>query len=378
MLQRCVSVALSLTRLLLGMQSDCFAHFSSPAFDIALLAMSTDRASPFVPDRSCPASSTSLSSFPRSPPSKSLHPALSVRIPNTLVAAAATPASHLSLPSLPLRLTEPAQLRLFWPHHWFGHDVDAAAAPVFNEWRQRRFFLAATRAAARRQRRCLHCNWDPATFPLAASPSTPPLRSRGGPEGGEEELRVSTPPVDGSPAVGFVECPHAPRKPRYSLHFLLQLDREEQAARQRETERRSGSRQGKRQRNCSDDERLAVDSDQAGETDRRKRRPAASSWQAEDVASSWAALPPPAPTLTLPSRRASFSSSAASVTAAARTPPLSPVSCLSRSLSERLRVGRRRDDDRAPAAFMRLTDSPFFRPRRRLLPPVPVLTAEQR
>lgn len=424
------------------MGCDSFAVFSCPSFDISLhrINRSVAAMAPTTTVADCPAnkavrlslscsvtdtrqslacptspsccSSASVSSSPLSPTSPPLSPrsqfaALTVRIPTS--PSSSVPTSRLALPTLPTTLTDPSQLRLFWPHHYYGADVDRVTAPLFQEWKQRPFYLAALRQANRRDRRCLRCNFNPKLHTPNTAPLTPPVTAV---VAGEGSRRPSTPPVvsSGGMSGGFIECVRAPRKPWYSAEFMKELSR-----REKESTSVKESEKGRKRLREEDEEREeeGIQTEGVGEQPTKKSKPV--SWEAEEVNTLkvWSGLPPlptsptklnkrpvadSRPLLTLPlsptpsssvlSSSTSYPSTsspsvppltATSSTAAASTSlPLSPVSVLCGSmghlLSSLLPLSPR-NDVRPPVQFQRMSHSPLFRKQRRVLPPVPKMGA---
>ena len=317
--------------------------------------------------------SSSPCPLPAGPHSKSL----SISVPSLPLPASLLPGrGSASLPSLPAELTDPSQLCLFHPHHYFGRTVDRLTAYAFSAQRPRRFHMASLRSARQLCRRCVRCGLDPRQFDGVVRPSaTRPRVARSD----SVDARGSRTPDARSTTPWLVDCARAPRTPRYSIAFLRGLARD-----QEDVNGTQQLRAGKRRRADAGEER----EDSEGGGQQRKR--SAVSWESADVArlsSSWSALPPlpaavshrgalPSPQFAqspplspLGSLRAMTAMSTASGL------PLSPVSLLSRALQRSCMVGRP-GDARIPTPFIRLTDTAALRPKRKQLPPVPILEKE--
>ena len=393
---------------------DPLALFCSPSFDISLHAITRPAAMspPSGQVAAGPANAPhSLSSVPcLSPVSESCSPpacsspplsprsqfaALTVHIPPSPTSShsAASSLTRLALPTLPTTLTDPSQLRLFWPHHYYGADVDRIAAPTFQEWKQRPFYLASLREASRRNRRCLRCKFNPQQYSALTSPLTPPTLT----PNSTISTRPSTPPVQGSAGVasGLVECVRAPRKPWYSAEFMKELSRREKECTLGKQTAEASKKRLREEDSCSAEEE-GRQQEASGEQQMKKAR--AVSWEAEEVStlSVWSGLPPKPVSPTKASKSAADSSplftlplsptlvfhtlqppTAASPPAASAcgVMPLSPMSGLCGSMGHLLSPLSPRNDVRPPVRFQRLQHSPLFRKQRRVLPPVPKMSA---
>ena len=144
--------------------SEAVAAFSGPSFNISLQPMSP---SAFSFNTSSPLStSTSLPSSPRSKTLSVLVPSSSSSLSSLLSTA---------LPTLPTHLTDPSQLRLFHPHHYFGRTVDRLTAHLYSEPRPRRFHTASLHTARQMGVSCLHCGLNPqSTGTALGGAQTPP------------------------------------------------------------------------------------------------------------------------------------------------------------------------------------------------------------